>query len=131
MKNEKFGMLQMERALGYTGMYIIFSLEFDIDPISYSELANLKRDMSGSVHKMARKNNQKNYKLQTEHRGKNWWMVPKPRQGYKWTRDYDSTDEENMWDRIGSMFGANTDRSGNDSVSEGDYCIHDHRRCTV
>jgi len=97
----------------------------------YSELANLKRDMSGSVHKMARKHNQKNYKLQTEHRGKNWWMVPKPRQGYKWTRDYDSTDEENMWDRIGSMFGANTDRSGNDSVSEGDYCIHDHRRCTV
>ena len=51
--------------------------------------------------------------------------------GYKWTRDYDSTDEENMWDRIGSIFGGNTDRSGNDSVSEGDYCIHDHRRGTI
>ena len=51
--------------------------------------------------------------------------------GYKWTRDYDSTDEENVWDRIGSIFGGNTDRSGNDSVSEGDYCIHDHRRGTV
>ena len=51
--------------------------------------------------------------------------------GYKWTRDYDSTDEENVWDRIGSIFGGNTDRSGNDSVSEGDYCIHDHRRDTV
>ena len=51
--------------------------------------------------------------------------------GYKWTRDYDSTDEENVWDRIGSIFGGNTDRSGHDSVSEGDYCIHDHRRGTV
>ena len=51
--------------------------------------------------------------------------------GYKWTRDYDSTDEENVWDRIGSIFGGSTNRSGNDSVSEGDYCIHDHRRGTV
>jgi len=97
----------------------------------YSELENLKRGMNGSVNKMTRRHNQKNYKLQKEHRGKNWWMIPKPRQGYKWNRDFDSTDEENVWDRIGSIFGGNTDRSGNDSVSEGDYCIHDHRRGTV
>jgi len=97
----------------------------------YNELENLKRGMNGSVNKMTRRHNQKNFKLQSAHRGKNWWMVPKPRQGYKWTRDYDSTDEENVWDRIGSIFGGSTNRSGNDSVSEGDYCIHDHRRGTV
>ena len=47
----------------------------------FSELENLKRDMNGSVNKMTRRHNQKNFKLQSEHRGKNWWMIPKPRQG--------------------------------------------------
>ena len=37
--------------------------------------------MNGSVNKMTRRHNQKNFKLQSEHRGKNWWMIPKPRQG--------------------------------------------------
>ena len=36
-------------------------------------------------------------------------------------RENDTTDEENVWDRIGSIFGGSTNRSGNDSVSEGDY----------
>merc|ERR1711990_398662 len=47
----------------------------------YNELENLKRGMNGSVNKMTRRHNQKNFKLQSAHRGKNWWILPKPRQG--------------------------------------------------
>jgi len=47
--------------------------------------------------------------------------------GYKWQRDYESTDDESLWQRLG--FGLNllgTPRSETNSVSSGDFCIHDH-----
>lgn len=53
--------------------------------------------------------------------------------GYIWQRDYDSTDDENIWDRIGSLFGSergSSSRSNNHSVSSGDYCEHAmHTNC--
>ena len=48
--------------------------------------------------------------------------------GYKWERDYDSTDDESLWQRLG--FGLSlmsTPRSESNSVSSGDYCIHDYQ----
>ena len=45
--------------------------------------------------------------------------------GYKWHRDYESTDDESLWQRIG--FGLSlmsTPRSESNSVSSGDYCVH-------
>ncbi|CAG5110727.1 Oidioi.mRNA.OKI2018_I69.chr2.g5100.t1.cds [Oikopleura dioica] len=45
--------------------------------------------------------------------------------GYKWERDFISTDDSSMLSRIGArLIGSRTSNSGNTSVSEGDYCIH-------
>ena len=53
--------------------------------------------------------------------------------GYKWTRDYDSTDEENVWDRIGSIFRRNITviQIDPEMILFLNYCIHDHRRSAV
>merc|ERR1719427_142025 len=53
--------------------------------------------------------------------------LPSNSVGYRWHRDFDSTDDENIWERIGSIFSGSdrsSTRSNNPSVSSGDYCIH-------
>ena len=47
-----------------------------------------------------------------------------PSAGYVWHRDFDSTDDETIWDRLGSVFLDRRWSSSNKSVSSGDYCIH-------
>merc|ERR1712137_696562 len=54
-------------------------------------------------------------------------QMPSNSAGYRWQRDFDSTDDENIWERIGSIFSGSdrsSTRSNNPSVSSGDYCIH-------
>jgi len=46
--------------------------------------------------------------------------------GWRWHRDFESTDDESLWDRLGSVFSSERKwSSSNKSVTSGDYCIHD------
>jgi len=46
--------------------------------------------------------------------------------GYRWERDFDSTDDESLWDRLSTVFSERRWSASNKSVTSGDYCIHDN-----
>ncbi|CBY12258.1 unnamed protein product [Oikopleura dioica] len=46
--------------------------------------------------------------------------------GYKWQRDFESTDDSSMLSRIGARLIGSRTSNTNTSVSEGDYCVHEN-----